>query len=192
MKDRDIPCEVAYLNYDFAERVGLEHYTWLADYFAFVLGGERLFSRFYFSEELPEDQTYYREILVKADPEMSEEEFAAYLATADHVGPFLDDMAAKFDWSRYAVVGFTDSFQQTMPSICLTRRIKEQSPGTKILFGGAACEAEMGVELLRQFEEIDYVFLGESDLTLAPFLETLLRGEPLNPPKSLPARRRGA
>lgn len=174
LAERGIGSEVAYLNYDFAERVGLDHYTWLADYFAFVLGGERLFSPFYFGEKLPDDTAYYRDILLKADPEMSEEEFAAYRRTAEHIGPFLDAVAAKFDWSGYRVVGFTDSFQQTMPSVCLAKRIKAANSDVKILFGGAACEAEMGVELLRRFEEIDYVFLGESDLTLAPLVEELL------------------
>lgn len=174
LAERGIGSEVAYLNYDFAERVGLDHYAWLADYFAFVLGGERLFSPFYFGERLPDDAAYYRDILLKADPEMSEEEFAAYRRTAEHIGPFLDAAAAKFDWSGYRVVGFTDSFQQTMPSVCLAKRIKAANSDVKILFGGAACEAEMGVELLRRFEEIDYVFLGESDLTLAPLVEELL------------------
>ncbi|MEA1952042.1 MAG: RiPP maturation radical SAM C-methyltransferase, partial [Planctomycetota bacterium] len=177
---RRIACEVAYLNFDLAERVGLEHYTWLADHFAFVLGGERLFSPFYFNETLADDETYYREILLETDAEMSADEFAAYLATSQHVGPFLDEMTAKFDWSRYRVVGFTDSFQQTMASVCLAKRIKQINPDVRILFGGAACEAEMGVELLRLFEEIDYVFLGESDLTLTPLVEQLLEQSPLD------------
>ena len=181
---REIECEVAYLNYDFAERVGLEHYNWLADSFAFVLGGERLFSPFYFEATLPDDEAYYREILLKSDAEMSTDEFADYLATSEHIRPFLDATIAKFDWSQYRVVGFTNSFQQTMPSLCLAKRIKQIHPDARILFGGAACEAEMGVELLRRFEEIDYVFLGEADLTFAPLVEALLKqphdGTPLD------------
>ena len=55
-----------------------------------------------------------------------------------------------------------------MPSLCLARRIKARRPETVIVFGGAACEGEMGIELLRQFPEIDYVFLGEADLTFPP------------------------
>src|SRR3990172_4844665 len=48
---RGIGCDMAYLNFDFAERVGLDHYYWLADHFAFVLGGERLFAKHYFPEK---------------------------------------------------------------------------------------------------------------------------------------------
>ena len=171
---RRIDCEVAYLNYDFAERVGLEQYTWVSDSFAFVLGGERLFSPFYFDAALPGDEEYYREILLKSDAEMLPDEFADYLATSEQIGPFLDAAIAKFDWSKYSVVGFTNSFQQTMPSLCLAKRIKQANPDVRILFGGAACEAEMGVELLRCFKEIDYVFLGEADLTFPTLVEALL------------------
>ncbi len=44
LSGRGIGCEIAYFNFDFAERTGLEQYQWIADHFAFVLGGERLFA----------------------------------------------------------------------------------------------------------------------------------------------------
>ena len=43
-----------------------------------------------------------------------------------------------------------------------------------IVFGGAACEGEMGIELARQFPEIDYVFLGEADLSFPVVVEAIL------------------
>ena len=57
-----IPCEVAYFNFDFAELLGLDHYHWLADQFAFVLGGERLFAKHYFAGRLPTDAEYLDEL----------------------------------------------------------------------------------------------------------------------------------
>ena len=180
---REIGCDIAYLNFDFAERLGLEEYYWIADYFAFVLGGERLFAKDHFGGELPDDEAYYREVLLGADPEMTREEFAQYRQIERLVKPFLDHCEAALDWERYAIVGFATSFQQTMPSVALARRIKRLWPDTTIMFGGAACEGEMGVELLRQFPEIDYVFLGEADLTFAPVAEQVLQGkQPELPP----------
>ena len=32
-----IPCDMAYLNFDLAEQIGLDDYYWLADHFGFVL-----------------------------------------------------------------------------------------------------------------------------------------------------------
>ena len=162
----DIACDVAYFNFELAERVGLDHYHWLADHFAFVLGGERLFAKHYFAERaLPSDDDYYHNVLLAADPDMTEADHAAYLDTERHIEPFLDACIGAVDWSRYTVVGFSASFQQTMPSLCLARRIKQLRPEIRIVFGGAACEGCMGPELQRQFSEIDCVFSGEADRT---------------------------
>jgi ribosomal peptide maturation radical SAM protein 1 len=186
---RGIGCDIAYLNFDFAERVGLDRYYWIADYFAFVLGGERLFANHYFPDRLPDDESYCRHVLLAADGELSEQDRRDYEQTGRHVEPFLDACMAAIDWSQYDIVGFAASFQQTMPSICLARRIKELRPDVKIVFGGAACEGEMGIELLRQFAPIDYVFLGESDLTFPPVVQQILQGQPIEPQPGVASRR---
>jgi len=185
---RGIECDIAYFNFDFAERVGLDHYYWIADYFAFVLGGERLFALGYFEDPLPDDESYYRDILLRADSGLSPEERRDYEQTIRHVEPFLGGCMAAVDWSPYDVVGFATSFQQTMPSMSLARRIKQQKPEMKIVFGGAACEGPMGIELARQFAPVDYVFLGESDLTFPSLVEQILSGGPVQLPPGVAAR----
>ena len=167
-----VACDVAYFNFDFAELLGAEHYHWLADHFAFVLGGERLFAKHYFADRLPTDADYYRDVLLPADPGMTAADYQALVDTGRHIGPFLDACLSAVDWSRYDVVGFTTSFQQTMPSLCLAQRLKRLRPDIRVAFGGAACEGCMGPELMRQFPEIDYVFSGEADRT---FPETVQR-----------------
>jgi ribosomal peptide maturation radical SAM protein 1 len=184
---REIDCDQAYLNFDFADRVGLETYQWLADKFAFVAGGERLFARHYF-DNLPDDESYYREVLTVADADLPREDFAEYLRIGEQVGPFLDDCEQAIDWSQYAIVGFSASFQQTMASLCLARRIKRRYPGVKILFGGAACEGELGVEMLRSFADIDYVFLGEADDSLPELVLQLFSGAPVRIPAGVVGR----
>jgi hypothetical protein len=109
----DIACDVAYFNFELAELLGVEHYHWLADQFAFVLGGERLFAKHYFADRLPADADYYREVLLPTDPGMRAADYQALLDTARHIGPFLEGCLGAVDWSRYAVVGFTASFQLT-------------------------------------------------------------------------------
>jgi ribosomal peptide maturation radical SAM protein 1 len=184
-----VGCDIAYFNFDFAERAGLDDYYWIADDFAFVLGGERLFAKDYFGGLLPDDEGYFRQVLKKADPRISDDEGRQYAALGRHVAGFLQQCLDAVDWSRYPVVGFAATFQQTMPSLCLARRIKARRPETVILFGGAACEGEMGIELLRQFPEIDYVFLGEADLTFPPVVRQILAGQPVQLPPGVVGRR---
>jgi ribosomal peptide maturation radical SAM protein 1 len=185
---RCIECDVAYFNVDFAERVGLDHYSWIADHFAFVLGGERLFARHYFAEGLPDDERYWNDVLLRADPGLTAEDRRDFEATFRHVEPFLDHCVRSVDWPRYRAVGFAASFQQTTSSMCLARRIKRLYPQIRVLIGGAACEAEMGIELLRRFPEIDYVFLGEADLTFTPVVEAILEGRRPALPSGVVAR----
>ena len=185
---KGIGCEIAYFNFDFAERLGRDDYNWIGDDFAFVLGGERLFAKHYFDGRLPDDEGYFRQVLKKADPQLSDDEGRQYAALGRHVAPFLQQCLDAVDWSRYPIVGFAATFQQTMPSLCLARRIKALRPQTVIVFGGAACEGEMGIELLRQFPEIDYVFLGEADLTFPPVVQQILAGGPIELPPGVVGR----
>lgn len=178
---RGIDCRVAYFNFDLAERLGYDSYDWIADYFAFVLGGERLFAKHYFRDGLPGDDAYYADVLLRAQPDLTRGEFDAYRALEPHVEPFLDACYRSVDWADFGLVGFAASFQQTMPSLCLARRIKHSHPQLPIVFGGAACEGEMGVELLRSFPEVDHVFLGEADCTFPPLVERVLAGRAVEP-----------
>ncbi len=171
LASHDIPCDVAYFNFNFAELLGLEHYHWIADQFAFVQGGERLFAKHFFADRLPSDTDYFREVLLATDPELAEADNAAYLDTARFIEPFLANCMKAVDWSRYSVVGFSTTFQQTLASLCLARRIKQSYPTITIVFGGSACEGCVGEELLNQFAEIDYVFTGEADLTFPSRIE---------------------
>ncbi len=171
-----VPCDVAYWNFDFAERVGEDVYAWLAECFGFVLGGDRLFARHYFGHQLPDDQSYCREVLVEADPELTDDDFRLFLDVQRKVPEFVEELAERVDWSRYAVVGFTTSFQQTLASLCLARRIKQRAPGVVVVFGGSACDGPMGPELLRRFPEIDYVCVGEADETFPELVWRVLEG----------------
>ncbi|MDZ7620319.1 MAG: RiPP maturation radical SAM C-methyltransferase, partial [Patescibacteria group bacterium] len=143
---------------------------------AFVLGGERLFARHLFAEALPSDDDYVREVLQAADRDFDASSRAEYELAMSHVGPFLDRCVAGIDWRKYAVVGFTTVFQQTLASLCLARRIRTIAPRVKVIFGGAACEGEMGLELITRFPEIDYVFLGEADHAFPAVVEQILGG----------------
>jgi ribosomal peptide maturation radical SAM protein 1 len=183
-----IGCEIAYFNFDLAEQIGLDDYDWIGDHFGFVLGGERLFAKHYFGDRLPDDESYFRTVLLQEDAALADEDRRAYERLADCVEPFLDRCMAAVDWSAYAVVGFTSTFQQNMSSLCLARRIKALHPEIRIAMGGAACEGEMGRELLRQFPEVDYVFLGEADVTFPHVVRQILSGGPVELPSGVVAR----
>jgi hypothetical protein len=76
---------------------------------------------------------------------------------------FLDHAARTILDCNPVLVGFTTVFQQNTSSLALSKRLKAQSPATKIVFGGANCESVMGTQLLASFPQIDYVVSGEGE-----------------------------
>lgn len=76
---------------------------------------------------------------------------------------FIESCLREIPWSRYAVVGFTVTFFQTVASLALARRIKQAHPAVRIVFGGANVEGELGRACAEAFPFIDYVVAGEGE-----------------------------
>lgn len=93
------------------------------------------------------------------------------------VPAFIDALIDSTDWSRFAVVAFTSTFQQNVASFALARRLKAQF-GVTTLFGGANFDGDMGREWVRTLDFIDYAAIGEGDRSLPAFLQAMDRGHP--------------
>ena len=96
----------------------------------------------------------------------------------EHVEEFTDELAGRIAAGTPDVVGFTTTFQTLTASLAVARRLKELSPGTVTVFGGANCEGAMGEALHRNFGFIDYVVRGEGELAWPGLLRALQEEEP--------------
>ena len=98
--------------------------------------------------------------------------------SASYVDRLADAIVAK----RPRIVGCSSVFQQHCASLALLKRIRELSPDTVLLMGGANCEGEMGVETLRAFPWVDCVVSGEADAIFADLCKVLLeQGRDVDP-----------
>ena len=61
------------------------------------------------------------------------------------------------------------------------KRLKALPQPPIIVFGGANCEGEMGLQLLRSFPWIDFVCCGESDISFPKLLDHIFRGGSMVP-----------
>ena len=68
-----------------------------------------------------------------------------------HVAAYLEDCTARVRAHDPAVVGFTSTFHQNCAGLGVAGRLKAGVNPPTTVFGGANCEAEMGVQLLRSF-----------------------------------------
>ncbi|MFE0459566.1 RiPP maturation radical SAM C-methyltransferase [Kitasatospora sp. NPDC058965] len=96
----------------------------------------------------------------------------------EHAGEFIDQLAERIAAGEPDVVGFTTTFQTVTASLAVARRLKELSPRTVTVFGGANCEGTQGEALHRNFAFVDYVVRGEGELAFPALLRAVQEETP--------------
>ena len=150
-----------------------------------VLAGEWVFARALFPEGANHADAYLDTVLSSAlDDVLHEGSFGEVndelrqqlVAARDVVDGFLDDALVRVLRGRPLVVGFSSVFQQHLASLALAERVKQASPETVVVFGGANCEGTMGRELLVRFPAVDAVVPGEGERVLPVLVQRVMAG----------------
>jgi ribosomal peptide maturation radical SAM protein 1 len=176
-----VPCDIRYPCLDFIEILGARRYQVLTDEGAFTgLIGEWLFSGLVHGEDPERDLRYMTEVLLGQlghafHPARLMDVLSSRAAAAELVRRCVEEIP----WEDYTMVGFTTSFQQTMASLAVARRLRERHGHLTIAFGGANCEGEMGAELHRRYPFIDVVCSGEADLSFPEIVRRHAAGQDL-------------
>ncbi len=150
------------------------------------LFGEWAFSVPPFRTNSPENDAAFRALVTRGRVDIFREVTAtgsleAWLDVAFRVRSivpkFLEKCATEILQRKPKVVGFSTAFSQNIPSLVLSKILKERCPELRIVFGGANCEGAMGEGLLRLFPWIDVVARGEGELTVPILFRELLDGQ---------------
>src|SRR5215471_13339086 len=179
LQRQGVHCDVRYPHLEYAERVGTEAYELLIDasYYGALLG-EWVFSAAAHDQESTSGLDYCTDVLARDFGEhFPVARLMNVLAARENAAAFINACFDSIPWNDYAIVGFTSSFQQTMASLALARRIKQSHPDILIVFGGANCEGEMGIELHRRYSFVDIVCSGEGDRAFPALVRRFLDGE---------------
>lgn len=176
LENRGIRCDIRYLQLHYAALIGKEYYKRLSDSSPELLLGEWLFAHLLFGDSIP-DMEAYQQLLIQYLVENDAEDQVHFLALLpdfrNATGEFIDQCMRTISWDQYPIIGFSTTFEQNLSSLVLAQRIKSSWPDKTIIFGGANCEGEMGVEIHRLFPWIDYVCSGESDYLLPELIQRL-------------------
>ncbi len=176
-----VACDVRYFSLDHTAEIGCEAQAALTDvryYGAHV--GEWAFSGVAHGTPEALGLDYLTEVFAADHAAFHEpRRLMEFLAVRAGAADFIERCYQSVDWTAYRVVGFTSSFQQTMASLALARRIKLDHPGVVIVMGGANCQDEMGAELHRQYPFLDAVCQGEGDLAFPELIRRLVAGRSL-------------
>jgi len=184
LRSRGVPCDVAYLNLILAEKMGARPYQWLSGEFTdMAFAGEWVFAHHFFGERLLDADAYLR--YLREDVGADGETLDFILSLRRLVPEYLDYCLGLVDWRRYAVIGFTSTFEQNMASLSLAYEVKRRYPDKVIVMGGSNCGHPMGEAILRCFPFVDYVFTGEADESFPEFVTRLARRRPVGDIKGL-------
>lgn len=173
---------ICYFNIKLAEMIGNDLYLQISE----TLPSETLVGDWFFADmvfdDLPDEQEYTRKILGKYEsPEKINEISRARRVRKEYVNYCAEQLYAK----RPRLLGFTTTFHQTCVCLAVAKRIKEMPDPPPIIFGGANCEGEMGLQLLRSFPWIDYVCTREGDVAVPAFVQGFLTGDDFELPSGI-------
>ncbi len=183
-----IEAKTGYANLIFAEMTGTENYSLVDEKINLTLfPGDWLFAQFMFEHRL-DINTYIATLQCHLD---NQEQMDAFLNMRTIIAPFMQECMKRLDVKKYDIIGFTSTFQQNMPSLAMARMIKQTYPDKIVVFGGANCEGDMGVELHRSFRWIDYVCTGEADYSFPKLVKKISSGKSIKDVRGIVCREAG-
>lgn len=183
LRRKRITSDTFYFNLHLARRMNLRIYENISSMF---LVGDWLFSQHLFGEfGTREIHNSLNDLLSETRPGVKDYLDPVHInfdQIARKIIPeFINECLNRVEWSQYSVIGFTSVFTQHLASLLLARKIKQLHPQVKIVFGGANVEGDMGREMLRSFDWIDYVVDGEAEQSFPLLVKNILAGKSYEP-----------
>jgi ribosomal peptide maturation radical SAM protein 1 len=170
-EEHGFPVRTLHANLDFAARIGVQHYRGLAQRREPMLG-DWLFSVAAFGDAAPDHDGKLLE-------QLNDDAWRDRLlrTRAVDVPEFLESLVSSFPWHEVRVVGFSCTFQQNTASFALARKLKQRHPELVTVFGGANFDGDMGPELVRTVDCLDFAVVGEGDSAFPRLLRALASGD---------------
>lgn len=169
LNSRQIPADAAYFYLDCARYIGLEFYNFL---YKFEIG-DFLYSYLLFSEQREKVKGAF---LKKLQSDYSREEFVKnfnFFKIIKKLERFHEEILEKTNWGKYCLIGFYCYFQQFIPSLYLSKCIKEKFPLLKTVFAGKTCSFDLGEGILKSFPYVDLTISGEAEETLVELYHSI-------------------
>jgi len=165
---------IEYFDVDLAESISYDLYEFVANTLAIEsMVGEWFFADLVFGDSIPHESDYVARMLSGYIPQPGFRE--SILKNRGQRRHYIEQCANRIQELSPRVVGLTTTFNQTCACLALARALKERPNPPIIIIGGANCEGEMGLQMIRSFPWLDYVSTGEADVSFPLFLERLLR-----------------
>ncbi len=169
-----ISSKIIYANLAFADIVGLKRYNTILKSYRDFQTGEWTFSACAFKGYNYDHSGYLDFIKGKLDKN-SIKYLELLPAIESETNRFIENLADEIIGYSPKIVGCSSTFQQNCPSLALLRAVKKRSGGVITMMGGANCELEMGVSIVKLFPWIDFAVSGEPEEYFGDFCGRLIK-----------------
>src|SRR4030042_3835126 len=123
-----------------------------------------IFSRYIFPDHWNKTKEKFREYFEKSITEnkITNQSFS-FEQYEKRTDDFYQWILNRVDWSFYDIIGFTLNYGQLLPSLAVSKKIKELTPEKTIVFGGSRTVGDLGVNVLRAFDYVDCIVSGDGE-----------------------------
>lgn len=166
----NISCDIKYLNIEFRK------YCFKTEYFDDIASfwniGEWVFKHILNQDnkEISNEDIKYLNQTINLDEAKTNKIINQLVHLRSKAAGFIDSCMVSIDFEKYDMIGFSSVFAQNIASLSLAKEIKHKFPSKIIAFGGANCFGSTGKLLIKKFNFIDWVFTGESEISLPKML----------------------
>jgi len=150
-----------------ADVYGLSNYNFLINIPNDSYLAQMVFSKYVFPDHwnnnLEKFKQFFNDVLAYDKQFIKNFTFEQYV---EHTDNFFSWIQSQIEWNRYDIIGFTLNYGQFLPSLAIAQKIKEQYPKKTIVFGGSTTINKLGIQVLKTFDQVDFIISGEGEGSL--------------------------
>jgi ribosomal peptide maturation radical SAM protein 1 len=167
LNSRNINIKTKNFYLDAAEIYGLDNYNYLITSPNDPYVAQMVFSKYlfpvYWNKNRDKFRYFYENIIGYNKEFLENFSFERYIKQSNY---FLKHALDSVDYNCYDIIGFSLNYGQFLPSLALSKKIKEKYPNKTIVMGGSSTINELGKKILKNFEWIDFIVSGEGEEAL--------------------------
>ena len=162
--ERNIKIKSRHLYLKAAEFYGLLNYNILINSPNDSYIAQMVFSKYVFLEHWKKTKDKFKDFFnkeISGDKNFKKKfTFQQYIRKTEE---FYNWIIENVDWDSYDLIGFTLNYGQLLPTLAISKKIKEIYPEKKIIFGGSRTIGELGKRILDAFEYVDFIVSGDGE-----------------------------
>ena len=165
LSKRDIDVKSRHLYLKAAEIYGVNNYKYLINFPNNPYSAQIGFIKYVFPKHWIKIQNEINKLLFQKKENKFNLDFnlEEYLIKTEM---FYNWFFESIDWQSYDIIGFSINYGQLLPSLAISKKIKEINSNKKIVFGGSTTISNLGMALLKSFNYIDFIISGDGEEAL--------------------------